>query len=340
MSIYSEIKKENYNLIEQQKQNKDVILKGYPYWLTIDPTNICNLECRFCPTGQKRGSRPQKVMDINLYKSIMNKIGKYLLYVEFCNWGEPLLNKNMSQMIEIAKEYEAQTFLSTNLNVNLTEKLAEDLVRSGLDRMTISIDGASQKTYEIYRKNGNIDLVFKNIKLLADAKKKLNSKTPHLHWQFLVFKHNEHEIETARQMAKTAGVNDIGFTAPFCDVSWASTINEYNNYIVKEEPDKKEKEIVFKNADKQLCNWLWDAITINADGSISPCCSVEDKKDDFEEFDSNKNFSEIWNSPNYVQARKYVLNRTKSDFENICTKCNHIGASNHRNIFINSKNIF
>ncbi len=340
MSIYAEIKKENYNLIEQQKQNKDVILKGYPYWLTIDPTNICNLECRFCPTGQKRGSRPQKVMDMNLYKSVMGKIGKYLLYVEFCNWGEPLLNENMPQMIKIAKKYEAQTFLSTNLNVNLTEKLAEDLVRSGLDRMTISIDGASQKTYEIYRKNGNIDLVFKNIKLLADAKKKLNSKTPHLHWQFLVFKHNEHEIETARQMAKTAGVNDIGFTAPFCDVSWASTINEYNNYIVKEEPDKKEKEIVFKNADKQLCNWLWDAITINADGSISPCCSVEDKKDDFEEFDSNKNFSEIWNSPNYVQARKYVLNRTKSDFENICTKCNHIGASNHRNIFINSKNIF
>ena len=340
MSIHDKIKKENYDLIEQQKKNKDIILKGYPYWLTVDPTNICNLECRFCPTGQKRGSRPQKVMDMNLYKSIMDKIGKYLLYVEFCNWGEPLLNKNMAQMIKIAKEYEAQTFLSTNLNVNLTENMAEELVKSGLDRMTISIDGASQKTYEIYRKNGNIDLVFKNIKLLAEAKKKFNSITPHLHWQFLVFKHNEHEIETARQISKTIGVNDIGFTAPFCDVSWASTITEYNNYIVKEEPNKKEKEVVFKNADKQLCNWLWDAITINADGSVSPCCSVEDKKDDFEEFDCNKDFSEIWNSPNYVQARKYVLDRTKPDFENVCTKCNHIGASNHRNIFVNNRNIF
>ncbi len=339
MNIYDEIKKENYNLIEKQKKNKDIFLKGYPYWLTVDPTNICNLECRFCPTGQKRGSRPQKIMDINLYKSIMDKIGKYLLYVEFCNWGEPLLNKNMPQMIKIAKEYEAQTFLSTNLNVNLTEKIAEDLIRSGLDRMTISIDGATQKTYEIYRKNGKIDLVFKNIKLLADAKKKLNSITPHLHWQFLVFKHNEHEIEKAKQMSKIVGVNDIGFTAPFCDVSWASTINEYNNYIVKEEPNKKEKEVIFKNVDKQLCNWLWDAITINSDGSISPCCSVEDKKDDFEEFDCNKNFSEIWNSPNYIQARKYVLNKAKADFENVCTKCNHIGASNHRNIFVNSKNI-
>lgn len=339
MSIYSEIKRENYNLIEQQKKNKDTVLKGYPYWLTVDPTNICNLECRFCPTGQKRGSRPSKIMDISLYKSVMDKIGKYLLYVEFCNWGEPLLNKNMAQMIKIAKEYEAQTFLSTNLNVNLTEDSAEELVKSGLDRMTISLDGASQKTYEIYRKNGNIDLVFKNIKLLAQAKKKLNSKTPHLHWQFLVFKHNEHEIETARQMSELVGVNDIGFTAPFCDVNWASTIEEYNNYIVKKEPDNNEKKVVFKNADKQLCNWLWDAITINADGSISPCCSVEDKKDDFEDFDCNKDFSEIWNSQNYVQARKYVLNRTKIDFENVCTRCNHIGASNHRNIVIDNKNV-
>lgn len=339
MSKYNKIKEDNYKLIELQKKNKEVVLKGFPYWLTIDPTNICNLECRFCPTGQKRGSRPQKIMDMNLYKSIMDKVGKYLLYVEFCNWGEPLLNKNLSEMIKIAKEYEAQTFVSTNLNVNLTQDMAENLVKSGIDRMTISIDGATQKAYEIYRKNGNIDLVFKNVKLLVEAKKKLNSLTPHLHWQFLVFKHNEHEIEKAREMAREIGVNDIGFTAPFCDTQWASTIPEYNNYIVKEQPNNQEKKVIFKNADKQLCNWLWDAITINADGSISPCCSVEDKKDDFEQFDCNKPFSEIWNSENYVQARKYVLDRTKAKFENICTRCNHIGASNHRNISIYEQNM-
>ena len=68
MSIYNEIKKENYDLIEQQKKNKEIVLKGYPYWLTVDPTNICNLECRFCPTGQKRGSRPQKIMDMNQWE--------------------------------------------------------------------------------------------------------------------------------------------------------------------------------------------------------------------------------------------------------------------------------
>ena len=334
MSSYTKIKKENYDLIELQKRNKEIVLRGYPYWLTIDPTNICNLECRFCPTGQKRETRPQKIMDMNLYKCIMDKIGKYLIYTEFCNWGEPLLNKNITKMIKIAKSYESQTFLSTNLNINMTEEFTKDIVKSGLDRMTISIDGATQKTYEVYRKNGNIDLVFKNIKLLVQSKKKLNSMTPHLHWQFLVFKHNEHEIELARKISKTIEVDDIGFTAPFCDVSWASSIGQYNNYLIKEGIDKEKKQVIFKNANKQLCNWLWDAITVNADGSISPCCSVEDKKDDFEMFDAKKSFFEIWNSKNYVQARKFVLNREKEDFTNICIKCNHIGASNHRDISI------
>ncbi|MDD2524122.1 MAG: radical SAM protein, partial [Endomicrobiaceae bacterium] len=142
MNISQKLKELNYKLIEWQKKNKKNILFGYPYWLTIDPTNLCNLECRFCPTGQKRDTRPKEIMTISRFKSIMGKIGRYLLYVEFCNWGEPLLNKNIPEMISIAKKYKARTFVSTNLNISMTEEYAEKLVLSGLDRMTISVDGA------------------------------------------------------------------------------------------------------------------------------------------------------------------------------------------------------
>jgi len=328
MNINKKLKELNYKLIQWQKEKKKKVLFGYPYWLTIDPTNICNLECRFCPTGQRRNSRPKAVMPINKFKSIMSKIGRYLLYVEFCNWGEPLLNSNIAEMILIAKKYNAKTFVSTNLNIEMNPEYAEKIVLSGLDRMTISLDGATQQTYEIYRKNGKIDLVLKNIKILAEAKKKLKSATPHLHWQFLVFKHNEHEIELAKKMAAESGVNDIGFTAPFCALDWVSTIDEYNNYLVKDD----NKTVTFKNAESKLCNWLWDAVTVNADGSVSPCCSVEDKKDDFEMFRWWKPFFFLWNSKNYIAARRYVSCKQKGKTENICTKCDHIGASNHRDI--------
>ena len=198
--------------------------------------------------------------------------------------------------------------------------------------MTISVYGASQQTYEKYRKNGNIDLVFKNVKLVAEAKKKLNLNTPQLHWQFLVFKHNEHEIEEAKKMVEDIGFDSIGFTAPFCSLDWVSTLDEYNNYIVKDKGENN-KDVAFRHANKQLCNWLWDAITINADGSISPCCSVEDKKDDFEMFCSWKPFFLMWNSKKYRKAREYVIQKKRKVYNNnICTKCEHIGASNHMEI--------
>jgi len=329
------IKKKNYELIERQKQRKSKILRGYPYWLTIDPTNICNLKCVFCPTGQDRENyRPQVAMPLKMFKSIMGKIGAYLLYVEFCNWGEPLLNKNLPEMIKIAKNYGAKTFLSTNLNVKMDEKSAESLVLSGIERITISLDGASQETYEKYRRRGSFDLAIKNIQSLVEAKKRLNLKTPHLHWQFLVFKHNEHEIEKARAMSKIVGVDDIGFTAPFCSPEWVSTIDEYNNYLVKETPEGT-KETTFKHADSKLCNWLWDAITVNADGSVSPCCSVEDKKDDFTNLKWWKPFFFTWNHPKFVKARAQFASKTRqpqSDSDNICVRCDHAGASNHKDI--------
>lgn len=325
-------KKYNYKLIQWQKKRKASVLFGYPYWLTVDPTNLCNLRCPFCPTGQRRqNSRPSVVMPLKMFKSIMRKIGAYLLYTEFCNWGEPFLNKNLFEMIKIAKSYGSQTFISSNLNIKMDEKAAEELVKSGLDRMTISLDGASQETYEKYRIDGSFKLVLENILLIADAKKRLNSATPHLHWQFLVWKHNQHEIETARKMAQFIGVNDIGFTAPFGDRSWISSIDEYNNYLEKETSDG-EKEITFKHAQTKLCNWLWDAITINADGSISPCCSVEDKKDDFLMYKWYKPFFFIWNHSEFIKARKWVAGKIKPKKDNVCTRCDHAGASNHREI--------
>lgn len=315
-------KKFNYYLIEWQKRKLSTIIFGYPYWLTVDPTNLCNLRCVFCPTGQQRGSRPSVVLSLPRFKRILRTLGPYLIHVDFCNWGEPLLNKDLFEMIRLAKQYGPTTKVDSNLNVPLSEADAEALVRSGLDSLNMSVDGATQETYQKYRRNGNIDTVFKNMKLLVAAKKRLGSPTPRLHWQFLVFRHNEHEIELAKALAREIGVDGIGFTGPFCSPEWVPTIDEYNNYLPR--PDGG---VSFKNA-VQPCTWLWDAVTINADGSVSPCCSVEDKKDDFTDF-FGKPFFWMWNSRNFRIARRFVRDRVARDAGNVCTRCDHIGASNH-----------
>lgn len=323
ISSFTRLKKTlNYHLIEWQKRKLSPIIFGYPYWLTVDPTNICNLRCVFCPTGQERGSRPSVVLSLSHFKRIMRTLGPYLIHVDFCNWGEPLLNKNLFEMVRLAKQYGPATKIDSNLNVALSEADAEALIRSGLDYLNMSVDGASQGTYEQYRRNGNFELALKNMKLLVATKKRLGSATPRLHWQYLVFRHNQHEMEAAQALAREIGVDSLGFTGPFCSPEWVPTIDEFNNYLPR--PDGG---VSFKNA-VVPCNWLWDAVTINADGSVSPCCSVEDKKDDFTGF-FGKPFFWMWNSRNFRIARRYVRDRVAPVAGNVCTRCDHIGASNH-----------
>lgn len=319
-------KLDNYYLIEKQKKLRTSVVSGYPYWLTIDPTNICNLGCPFCPTGQRRNSRPSIMMSFKMFKKIIDELGTYLLHIDLCNWGEPLLNKNIYEMIPYAKKFQCSIKIDTNFNVKFDEKDAETMIQTGLDKIIVSLDGASQSTYEIYRRGGDFKKVIENMKLLIKKKKELNAKNPFIQWQFLVFKHNEHEIEKAKNLAKKIEVDLIDFTTPYCAPEWISTIEKYNRYRLEG------KKVTFKPGE-EICNWLWDGITINADGSVSPCCSVEDKKDDFGELFS-KPFFLFWNSKNYKVARKYVSDRKKPGNNNICTICDHIGISNHKEIKI------
>jgi len=311
----------NYKLVEYQKKKKTSIVFGYPYWLTVDPSSRCNLKCVFCPTGQDRNSRVKTILSLENFTRIIDKFGPYLFHADFCNWGEPLLNNDLPKMVSYAKKYGISTKVDTNLSMKLSEDYARELIRSGLDRMNISLDGASQKTYEVYRRGGDFDIVKGNIRLLSALKKELGAASPHLHWQFLVFKHNEHEIDKAKDMLKEIGADSIGFTAPFCSPDWVSSIESYNNYIVKNDG------VSFKAPDG-TCGWLWDAITVNADGSVSPCCSVEDEKDDFDNIFA-KPFWMLWNGKKFRQARKHIASRQGPKKDNICTRCDHIGASNH-----------
>lgn len=193
-----------------------------PYGLMVDPSNGCNLACPGCV--HSTSVKALKIFDWNkgllseaLFRSLMQCYGSYAFQIMFCNYGEPLTNPNTPRLIEIAKSYYVQAALSTSLSIGRLD--AEAYVRSGLDFMILSIDGATQKVYERYRKNGNIEVVYRNIEKLVRAKRTLKKRTPVIRWQFLAFDHNAHEILLALKTAKALGVDQFTVKAPF-DVSW------------------------------------------------------------------------------------------------------------------------
>lgn len=204
----------NYLLVEWQLARGHALSLGRPYWLTVDPTNFCQLQCPFCPTGAGRGVRDKAAMRLEHFERLLDELGPTAVHLDLMNWGEPLLNKDLPAMIACAKRHRLEVKVDANLN-ELSDAMADALVRSGLDVLSVSIDGVTPETYGVYRVGGELGRVLANVRKLVAKKRELGVCAPKLIWQFLVFKHNEHEVEKARELSLELGMDAVSVVAPF-----------------------------------------------------------------------------------------------------------------------------
>jgi len=198
----------------------------------------------------------------------------------------------------------------------LNEDDAEKLVRSGLKALVISLDGASQEVYQRYRIGGDLSKVLENTKLIVEKKKKLNSSSPYIIIQFLVMRHNEHEMSRIRKIADEIGVDSLRFRPIYIDSlekdrDWLPSNDRYNRYKILE-----------PNLRKKPCFWLWTGAVINWDCSISPCSGGQtyDKKWDFGNM-FEEGFKKIWNNKKYRASRKLFHGKKAEECDTVCFKC-------------------
>ena len=304
-------------------------LWSMPKKLAIDPTNHCDLKCPLCPTGLGDKTVDRGLMKLDQFKPVIDNLGKWLQSVDMYSWGEPLLNKSFVEMIRYsASNHGIRTITSLHLN-NMTDEQVKGFVTSGLNKLIVSVDGATQEVYEKYRVGGNIDKVFNNMKRLVAAKKKYNSKLC-IVWNFLVMKQNEHEMNMARELAKEIGV-DITFSIMRTnlkddildkvenniekDAQWIPKDPNYNPYDLEQ---KKRKNPI------KFCKRPWMETFVNWNGDVFPCgCVVTEGKYSMGNV-FEKSFDDIWNGDKYVAARKELLDQP-NDLETICHICKKNG---------------
>ncbi len=301
---------------------------GYPIKLTIDACNICNLHCPLCPTGQGRTDRSKGKMSFDDFRRIIDELGAYIYTVDLHNWGEPLLNNELYNMISYARARRIEVRVSSNLNV-IDRMKAEKLVKSGLDVLIVSLDGASQESYMQYRVGGQFNKVINGIKMITEIKKELNTSKPFIIWQFLVNRHNEHEISKAKTIAKKLAVDKLIIAGINCDMGrelfWdgKTKIEKNANWLPRNELFLRYDLKTGKHKNRpKMCRYLWRESVINPNGSVSPCCVLYDEKYDFgNAFDIS--FKHVWNNDKYQQARKIVKTKKidKSDLLNVCSYC-------------------
>ncbi len=291
---------------------------GLPISISFEPTTSCNLRCPECPSGLRSFSRPTGMLQKNFFKETIDDIYQQLVYLIFYFQGEPYLNTDFLEMVSYASSKKIYTATSTNGHY-LTDENARKTVESGLDRLIISIDGTTQDVYKKYRVGGNIDKVLEGAKNIVKWKKELNSKTPFVFFQFLVVKHNEHQIEEIKQLAKEIGVDEVRFkTAQVYDYEndpnqLIPTIEKYSRY-------KKNKSGTFipKNKLANRCWKLWHANVITWDGLVVPCCFDKDATHQLGNL-SNESFKKIWQNIRYKEFRSSIIKSRKNI--DICANC-------------------
>lgn len=292
-------------------------IQGMPISISIEPTTSCNLRCPECPSGLRSFTRPTGMLQHELFHNVIDQLAPSLSYLTFYFQGEPYLHPQFLDMVKYASARGIYTATSTNAHY-LKDDIARQTVESGLDRLIISIDGTTQQTYQSYRVGGTLDKVIEGTQRILAWKKKLRSRTPHVVFQFLVVKPNEHQIPEVYALAEKLGVDQVVLkTAQIYDYEQGSDLipvqEKYSRY-------KKNADGTYgiRNSLINQCWKMWHSCVVTWDGKIVPCCFDKDGHHVLGDL-SKESFADVWHGDRYNEFRASLL-RSRSEIE-ICKNC-------------------
>lgn len=290
---------------------------GMPVTVSIEPTTACNLRCPECPSGLRAFSRATGNLRSDFFRKTVDELHRDLFYLIFYFQGEPYINPGFLDMVEYAHRKKIFTITSTNGHF-LNDENARRTVESGLDRLIISLDGSTQDTYEQYRIGGSLEQVLQGARNVVAWKRKLRSRSPHIVFQMLVVKPNEHQIPEIYQLAREIGVDEVKLkTAQVYDYTnghpLIPTIDRFARY--RQTTDGTWE---LKHALTNHCWKLWHSCVITWDGIVVPCCF--DKDAEFRLGDlKTASFRALWQGEAYRQFRTAIL-KGRAEID-ICRNC-------------------
>lgn len=174
--------------------------------LHLEVTERCNASCPMCSRNINGGEENPWLHDAELSLSDIKKIIpvefiQQLSHMYMCgNFGDPIAAKDTLSIFEYFRKYNDQIVLSMNTNGSARpkkwwENLANILGTQGY--IIFSIDGLAD-TNHLYRKNTDWNRIVDNATAFIEA-------GGIAHWEFIVFAHNEHQIEEAREVSAKLG---------------------------------------------------------------------------------------------------------------------------------------
>lgn len=295
-------------------------VKAFPTQYYIAVSVACDIQCPYCPRQyyKEETARRAGFMDFEKFK----KAAPYLRYADYAGFfglGEPFLNKRFFDFIAEAKSYGAYAATSTH-GLSLTAENAEKIIELKMDEIAVSIDSPKRKTFEFLRHGAHFKTIVKNVKYLSKLKEKLKSKTPAIHIASTISSHNVKHIPDMVKFARDLGASRLVFTNLIIvdpeneklSVAGSELLNSKIEKAMKigkkigleilyfpQNPFpwvKKERE--FPAGARFGCLEAWRTLAIEKDGSVRPCCYLEENfgnvfTDDIADIINNEQFKKL-----------------------------------------------
>lgn len=299
--------------------------------LYVEPTTGCNLHCRTCIRNVWQD--PVQPMSMATFRQIVEGLDQLpnVQRVVFTGFGEPLTHPHILDMIQAIREKQVDVTVGTN-GLLMDRPISEALIRLGVDRVVVSIDGVRPETYAGVR-GAMLAGVLDNIRQLTEAKSRLGSLTPALGIEFVALKSNVPELAGLSSLASRLGAARVlvSNVLPYTEEMRAEILYGYEPrppFTAGGWPVKADAWVMWGTLElprmhwgaERRCRFVNDkAMVIGWDGGISPCYALSHTYIYFAVDGRQKQVSryllgnvnetspaDVWMSEDYVRFRSEV----------------------------------
>ena len=226
-------------------------LGGLPVEYIVETTAKCNLYCPMCPRETHR--QPKEDMADDVFERLVRESGGSAEHMMLIGLGEPFMDPHIFERIEFCHRHSVSTLLSTN-GTFLDERNADRLLRSPLEQITLSFDGATKETFEFYRKGAKFEKVRDNFVRFARMKRERGSKLQVV-------------VQIVRMEGNAAEVQDF--------VRFWRAVPGIDQIRVKADETNLMQPGAGHTAEewKHPCHYLWRGpLYVKQNGDVYPCC--------------------------------------------------------------------
>lgn len=270
-----------------------------PRMFGIEITNHCNLKCAICDRSAM--SREKKLMEWSLFERICTDAIEFGVPQIGLGWfGESMLHPQLPEMIAFAKRNGAKSVAFTTNGTLLTEENTRNCLEAGLDRIEVSIDGATRSTFESVRVGASYDEVVANVHTLLRIRDELKAPTK-VQLNFVCTTQTINELRPFYR--KWRNLVDGFFFIPFMGYAGVQ------NMSPMPPPSHRTK-----------CYMLWYMLISSVDGRAGVCCQG-DPDINLEVGDlRTQTLKEVWNGPGIHRVRRTHFRRAWNELP-VCGRC-------------------